>query len=163
MGEDYVRFLNKIILKIFKKDIRRELNILMSIELNDINKILIKQCCEKSLKVKYISRCKNKIVVIVKNKNKTNLILIHRSMAATANDYDRFVDLYSKTKAKRAFYICTGVFQQDVYNENYNLFLHKHVVLVDGASFLMKQKCFSLKRNRIFDHNKISFEKFLPR
>lgn len=158
-----MRFLNKIILKFLKKDITKELNILMSIQLNDINKILIKQCCEKSLKVKYISRCKNKVVIMIRNKNKTNLILIHRSVAGTLNDYDRFVDLYSKTKANKAFYICTGVFQQDVYNKNYNLFLHKHVVLVDGSSFLMKQKCFTLKRNRIFDYSKISFDKFLPR
>ena len=158
-----MRVLNRIILKIYNKEIKKELSILMGIQLNDINNILIRQCNERSLNVKYISKCKSKIIVIIKKKNKVNLLLIHRGVAGTITDYDRFVDLYSKVNANKAFYICTGVFQQDVYNKNYNLFLHKHIILVDGLSFLMKQKWFQLKENGILDYDKLSFKKFFPR
>lgn len=158
-----MRALNKIILKLYNKEIKKELSILMGISLESINSILFNQCEERSLKVKYILMCKNKTIITVRKKNKVNLIMIHRTVAATTNDYDRFLSLYRKVKAKKAYYICTGVFQQDVYNENYNHFLQKHVVLVDGISFLMKQKWCKLKLNGVLDFNKLSFEKFLPK
>lgn len=156
-----LHFVNTVILKLHKDKIEKGLIFLNRISVSKINKIITEECHQKSLKYRVISKKNNEVIFKVKKRKKVYIIKYHKTLAVNKLDYNSFLDLYDKSNARKAYYITTGVFLQDVYNINYNLFLNKPIILVDGINFVARDRKFYLGKN--FSSSNLSFKKYFPK
>lgn len=154
-------FINTIIFKLYKEKIEKGLTFLNRVSLNKIQRIIAEECSKNSFRYRIISKKNNEIIFKVKKRNKIYIIKYHKTLAVNKFDYNSFFDLYNKTNAKKAYYITTGVFLQDVYNANYNVFLNRSVVLIDGLRFIVNSKKFYFSKKLYF--NNLSFKKYFPK
>lgn len=154
-------FIDTIIFRLYKNRIEKGLILLNRISLNKIHKIIAEECRKNSFKYRIISRKNNEIIFKVKKRKKVYIIKYHKTLAVNKFDYNNFFDLYNRTNAKKAYYITTGVFLQDVYNTNYNIFLGKSIVLMDGLKFIIKNKKLYLNKN--FSLDNLSFKRYFPK
>ncbi len=156
-----LRLINTVIFKIHKDKIEKGLIFLSRISISKVNKIITEECHQKSLKYNVLNKKNNEVIFKIKKRKKVYMIKYHKTLAVNKLDYNNFLDLYSKSNAKRAYYITTGVFLQDVYNANYNLFLNKSIVLVDGINFVTRDRKFYLSKS--FSLNNLSFKRYFPK
>ncbi len=156
-----LHFVNTVILKFHKDKIEKGLIFLNRISVSKINKIIAEECHQKSLKYGVISKKNNEVTFKIKKRKRIYIVKYHKTLAVNKLDYNSFLDLYNKSNARKAYYITTGVFLQDVYNINYNLFLNKGIILVDGINFVARDRRFYLSKN--FSSRNLSFKRYFPK
>lgn len=156
-----LHFIDTVIFKIHKDRIEKGLIFLSRISINKVNKIIAEECHQKSLKYNVLNKKNNAVIFKVKKRKKVYLIKYHKTLAVNKLDYNNFLDLYSKSGAKKAYYITTGVFLQDVYNANYNVFSSKPIILVDGINFVTRDKKLYLSKS--FSSSNLSFKRYFPK
>lgn len=156
-----LHFINTVLLKLHKDKIEKGLIFLNRISVNKINKIITEECHQKSLKYRIISKKNNEVTFKIKRRKKVYIVKYHKTLAVNKLDYNNFLEIYDKNNAKKAYYITTGVFLQDVYNINYNIFFNRPIILVDGINFVVKDKKFYLSKN--FSSSNLSFRRYFPK
>ncbi|MDO4534896.1 MAG: hypothetical protein Q4B63_03690 [Clostridium perfringens] len=156
-----MHFINTVIFKIHKDKIEKGLIFLNRISISKVNKIIAEECHQKSLKYSVLNKKNNEVTFKIKKRKKVYMIKYHKTLAVNKLDYNNFLDLYNRSNAKKAYYITTGVFFQDVYNANYNLFSNKPIILVDGINFITRDKKFYLSKS--FSSNNLSFKRYFPK
>ena len=113
------------------------------------------------MKYRIISKKNNEVTFKIKRRKKVYIVKYHKTLAVNKLDYNNFLEIYDKNNAKKAYYITTGVFLQDVYNINYNIFFNRPIILVDGINFVVKDKKFYLSKN--FSSSNLSFRRYFPK
>lgn len=156
-------FIKKYFFKSRRKFVEKILIKFKKVSIDKIYDLITKECKEKGIVYDTLLKNKNQIILKAEYKNKSCIIKFHKTLAVSLHEYENLENLFYLYKTDRAYYITTGVFQQDVYNKNYGVLLQKHVVLINGNGFIKKQAWIHLKDGQHIRYNILSFKKYLPK
>ena len=142
------------------KKIEKSLMKFKKISIRKVKEIMIRDFMESDVQYNILKVNGQELLVEIINGKKKTLIIFHKVLAVTLCDYERFSHLVEARTCTNGFYITTGVFQEDVYHKTYIDNFNRHIKVLDGKQFIIKQKWIRKKKKNHITYDRISFKDF---
>ncbi|WP_300346901.1 hypothetical protein [Clostridium sp.] len=142
------------------KKIEKSLIKFKKISIKKVTEIMIRDFTKSNAQYEVLKINNHELLVEVINGKKKTLIIFHKVLAVTLCDYERFSHLVEERACNKGVYITTGVFQEDVYHKTYMDNFNRHIKVLDGKQFIIKQKWIRKKNNNHITYDRISFKDF---
>lgn len=143
------------------KNIEKSLMKFKKISIKKVTEIMIRDCIKNNTEYEIIKNSNRELLIEVINGRRKTLIIFHKILAVTLCDYERFSHIAELRGCNRGFYITTGVFQEDVYHKTYIDNFKKHIKIIDGKKFILKQRWIKNKQHNNIAYDRISFKRFI--
>lgn len=157
------KLLNIVYFILKKKEIKKARIRIKKIPIDDILKLIIKNCEDRSVRYKILEKNHDTICIDLFGKKEKVLLKYHKSDMVFREDYNEFINKLKREHVDKGIYITTGLFEAEIHkNENKLLYLKK-ILLDDYYCFFKKQIRLFGKADTVFDKKQLNFYRYLPK